>query len=140
MSVADGQLATELAAVPDGRARNLGIAVGRAAATRLLSLRAGDGSAVSGPFVPGTKPGDYQLTPPNFQAPVFTNWGGITPFVLKRGSQFRPLPPPPVTSAAYARALAVVQGLGQDTSTTRTADQTAAGLFWGAAPDGTCGT
>src|SRR5207247_5575232 len=60
--------------------------------------------------------------------------GAITPFVIKRGSQFRPAPPPAASSAAYARALAVVQSLGQDTSTTRTPGQTAAGRFWGAAP------
>jgi membrane-associated phospholipid phosphatase len=134
-SVADGQLGTELASVPDGKAKDLGIIVGHAVATRLLSLRAADGSAVPPvPFVPGTAPGDYQLTPPKFASPVFTNWGNVTPFVLPRGSQFRPVPPPPVTSAAYAKALAVVQGLGQDTSATRTTDQTAAGRFWGAAP------
>jgi membrane-associated phospholipid phosphatase len=133
--IADSQLATELAAIPDDDARHDGIAVGKNVAIRLLALRAGDGSAVSPvPFIPGTAPGDYQLTPPNFPSPVFTSWGSITPFVLQRGSQFRPVPPPAVTSAAYARALAVVQSLGQDTSTTRTADQTAAGHFWGAAP------
>jgi membrane-associated phospholipid phosphatase len=134
-SVADGQLATQLAAIPDGRARDLGITVGHAVAARLLAQRAGDGSAaIPGPFVPGSEPGDYQLTPPNFPAPAFTNWGSITPFVLQRGSQFRPGPPPPVTSAAYAQALAVTASLGQDTSTTRTASQTSIGRFWGAAP------
>jgi membrane-associated phospholipid phosphatase len=134
-SAADSELGTQLAGIPDGRAKDLGIAVGHAAASRLLALRAGDGSAESPvPFIPGTAPGDYQLTPPGFANPVFTSWGGITPFVLKRGSQFRPAPPPPVTSAAYAKALAVVQSLGQDTSTTRAAEQTAAGRFWGAAP------
>lgn len=134
-SIADGQLAAELASIPDDTARHGGIAVGHAVAMRLLTLRAGDGSAVSPvPYIPGTAPGDYQLTPPGFAAPVFTRWGAVTPFVLRRGSQFRPVPPPPVTSAAYARALAVVQSLGQDTSATRTADQTVAGRFWGAAP------
>jgi membrane-associated phospholipid phosphatase len=134
-SIADSQLATELARIPDGTAKHGGIGVGNNVAMRLLALRAGDGSGRSPvPFIPGTAPGDYQLTPPGFPSPVFTNWGSITPFVLQRGSQFRPAPPPPVASAAYARALAVVQSLGQDTSTTRTADQTAAGRFWGAAP------
>jgi membrane-associated phospholipid phosphatase len=65
---------------------------------------------------------------------VFTNWGSVTPFVLRSGQQFRPGPPPPVTSAAYAEALNEVKSLGQDSSTTRTADQTAAGKFWASAP------
>jgi len=65
---------------------------------------------------------------------VFTNWGNITPFVLASGSRFRPPAPPPVTSKAYKQALAITKSLGEDTSTTRTADQTAAGLFWSASP------
>ncbi len=65
---------------------------------------------------------------------MFTNWGSITPFVLRSGRQFRPAPPPPITSAAYARALNQVKSLGQDSSTTRTADQTTLAKFWGAAP------
>jgi membrane-associated phospholipid phosphatase len=133
--VADRQLATELAAIPDGQAKAHGIAVGHDAAAGLLLLRSGDGStSAATPFVPGTAPGDYQLTPPKFAPPVFTHWGGITPFLLKSGAEFRPTPPPPVTSAAYAASLRVVQSLGQDISTARTPDQTAAGLFWGAAP------
>ena len=82
----------------------------------------------------GAKPGDYRPTPPKFPAPVFTNWGSVTPFVLRSGRQFRPAPPPPVTSAAYAKALNEVKSLGQDVSTTRTADQTAAAKFWASAP------
>lgn len=134
-SIADAQLATELAAIPDGAAKGKGIAAGSEVAARLLALRAGDGATrTPPPFVPGTAPGDYQLTPPKFAPPVFTNWGGITPFVLRSGSQFRPDAPPPVTTTAYTRALAEVESLGQDTSTTRTAEQTAIGKFWGAGP------
>jgi hypothetical protein len=65
---------------------------------------------------------------------VFTNWGTIRPFVLERGSQFRPAAPPAVTSADYAAALNEVESLGRDSSTTRTADQTSIAKFWGAAP------
>jgi hypothetical protein len=82
------------------------------------------------PFVAGTNPGDYRSTPPNFPAPVFTTWGQVTPFVLDRGDQFRPAPPPPLTSDAYAAAINEVQSLGSATSTTRTAEQTEIGRFW----------
>jgi membrane-associated phospholipid phosphatase len=134
-STADSQLATELAAIPDGPAKDRGIDVGHAAAAELLAIRSNDGSALTPPpFVPGTAPGDYRPTPPNFTPPVFTNWGNITPFVLQAGSEFRPPSPPPVTSRRYARALSVTERLGEDTSTTRTPDQTAAAKFWGAAP------
>jgi membrane-associated phospholipid phosphatase len=50
--------------------------------------------------------------------------------VLNAGNQFRPGPPPALTSQAYANALNEVESLGQDVSTTRTADETLAAKFW----------
>ena len=109
--------------------------MGAAVARHLLRLRARDGSAVTPPpFVSGNLPGDYRPTPPDFPAPAFTGWGKVTPFVLRDGRQFRPAAPPPVTSAAYAAALNQVKSLGRDTSTTRTARETAAATFWASAP------
>src|SRR5260221_8634014 len=85
----DQQLAGELATIPDGAGKQQGIQVGQAVAARLLALRATDGSAATPPpYVPGSQPGDYQLTPPDFAAPVFTNWGNVTPFVLDNAAQF----------------------------------------------------
>jgi hypothetical protein len=52
------------------------------------------------------------------------------PFVLDNASKFRPEAPPAVTTAAYATALNEVKSLGQNTSTTRTADETVAAKFW----------
>ena len=131
----DQLLSADLASIPDGAAKQNGIEVGSAIAAHLLAARSSDGSAATpAPFVPGTQPGDYRPTPPKFPAPVFTGWGKVTPFVLERGDQFRPAPPAPITSAGYAVALNEVKSLGQDSSTTRTTDQTAAARFWGAAP------
>jgi membrane-associated phospholipid phosphatase len=50
--------------------------------------------------------------------------------VLDRGDQFRPAPPPPLTSDAYAAAINEVKSLGSAASTTRTAEQTQIGRFW----------
>lgn len=134
-AAADSQLAIELAAIPGGPAKERGIRAGQMVAAGLLAIRAADGSAATPPpFVPGTAPGDYRPTPPSFAAPVFTNWGSVRPFVLARGSQFRPAPPPPVNSEKYRKALALTESLGQDTSTTRTADQTTAGKDWSSTP------
>ena len=128
----DQLLAGELAAIPDGAGKQQGIQVGQTVAARLISMRANDGSAAtSQPFVAGNQPGNYRLTPPKFAAPVFTNWSNVTPFVLNNAAQFRPGPPPALTSQAYAQALNEVKSLGQNTSTTRTADQTVIGKFWG---------
>ncbi len=127
----DQQLAGELATIPNGAGEQQGIQVGQAVAAHLLAIRANDGSATTpAPFVPGTQPGNYLLTPPKFAAPVFTNWGNVTPFVLNNAAQFRPAPPPTLTSQAYAQALNEVESLGQKTSTTRTADQTVIAKFW----------
>lgn len=131
----DQRLAAELGAIPNGQGKRDGIKVGATVARSLVGLRAGDGSAATpAPFAAGNQPGDYRPTPPNFPAPVFTNWGSVAPFLLKSGDQFRPPAPPPVGSHAYARALNEVKSLGQDTSTFRTADQTTAAKFWGSAP------
>jgi membrane-associated phospholipid phosphatase len=127
----DQQLASELAAIPNGAGKQQGILVGQAVAARLIAIRANDGSAITPqPFVPGNQPGNYQLTPPKFAAPVFTNWGNVTPFVLNNAAQFRPGPPPALTSQAYAQAINEVKSLGQNTSTTRTPEQTVIGKFW----------
>jgi membrane-associated phospholipid phosphatase len=127
-------LHTELAKT-GGHGRHDGTEVGAAVARHLLKVRAHDGSAATPPpFVSGNLPGDYRPTPPDFPAPAFTGWGKVTPFVLRDGRQFRPAPPPRVTSAAYATALNEVKSLGRDTSRTRTADETAAASFWASAP------
>jgi hypothetical protein len=130
-SILDDDYAAELAQVPNAPAKDKGIRVGEEIAADLLAIRANDGSNVlAPPFVAGTNPGDYRPTPPNFPTPVFTTWGQVTPFVLDRGDQFRPSPPPPLTSDAYAAAINEVKSLGSATSTTRTAEQTEIGNFW----------
>jgi hypothetical protein len=127
----DADYAAELAQVADSPAKDKGVRLGEQVASELLAIRANDGSNVTPPpFIAGNAPGDYQLTPPNFAAPVFTTWGQVTPFVLDRGDQFRPAPPPPLTSEAYASAINEVKSLGSATSTTRTAEQTQIGKFW----------
>ena len=127
----DADYTAELAQVPDGPAKDKGVQLGERVAADLLKIRADDGSSVvPPPFAPGASPGDYQPTPPNFAPPAFTSWGQVTPFVLDRGDQFRPGPPPALTSDAYAAALNEVEMLGSASSTTRTAEQTQIGSFW----------
>ena len=59
--------AASLAAIPDGPATDAGIAVGEAAASAMLLLRANDGAALaqSLPYTPGTEHGDWQPAPPS---------------------------------------------------------------------------
>lgn len=129
----DAQLGADLAEVRPGHERDAGVRIGARAAALALAARAADGSAASPPaYVTTGLPGDYRPTPPGFAAPVFTHWSAVTPFVLRRADQFRPPPPPALTSTAYANAVNEVQSLGRDTSTTRTAEQTTIGQFWAA--------
>jgi hypothetical protein len=127
--------AASLAAIPNGNAKTKGIALGQAAAAAIVSQRANDGSdaTFADPNYPqGTKPGEYRFTPGTPFA-FEPEWGEVTPFVLKSASQFRPGPPPSVTSDRYTRDFREVKRLGGDDVTTpsdRTTDQTQIALFW----------
>jgi hypothetical protein len=127
----DTELQQDLAELPDGDRKADGIAVGQAVASQLLAARANDGAnATQPPYVPGTQPGDYQLTPPNFAPADFTQWPNVTPFALEQANEFRPGPPPALTSDIYTKVFNEVKDLGIIDSTTRTADQTQIGQFW----------
>ena len=130
-STLDSQLQQDLASLPYGQDKSNGIEVGQAVAAAVLALRSNDGSAATPPtFVPKTQPGEYQLTPPNFAPADFTQWPKVTPFALARANEFRPDPPPQLTSNTYTQSFDEVQSLGLINSTTRTADQTQIGQFW----------
>jgi PAP2 superfamily len=129
----DADLTRSLSQVPEGKAKDQGIKVGEEAAAAILTARADDGSAATPiTFAPGSNPGDYQLTPPGFLQPVFTHWPFVEPFGLRSANQFRPPPPPALTSPSYTDSFDEVKSLGAVGSTTRTDDQTQIARFWGA--------
>jgi hypothetical protein len=131
----DAQLQQLLAQIPDGAGKAEGIRIGQTVADRILALRSNDGSANTPiPFIFGTAPGDYQSTPPNFpKQPQFTNWSHVTPFALERANQFRPGPPPALTSDTYSDVFNEVKSLGIAGSTAATPDQALTGRFWNGA-------
>ncbi len=131
----DPQLQQSLAQIPDGADKAEGISIGQAVANRILALRSNDGSASAPiPFIFGTAPGDYQSTPPNFPPqPQFTNWSHVTPFALERANQFRPGPPPALTSDTYSDVFNELQSLGITESAAATPDQALTGRFWNGA-------
>src|SRR6201981_34858 len=95
----DTELEQDLAPLPDNERKAQGIVVGLAVASQLLAARSADGANVTPPpYVPATQPGDYQLTPPNFAPADFTQWPQVTPFALHQPDEFRPGPPPALTS------------------------------------------
>jgi hypothetical protein len=58
------------------------------------------------------------------------HWGKRKPWLLTRGDQFRPGPPPALTVDTWKRDLAEIKALGGKTSTQRTPEQTAIAQFW----------
>jgi hypothetical protein len=126
----DAQLASSLAAIPDGRERDNGIAAGEAEARRVLGERAGDGldtATVDRAWsVPVAAPGVQLTGGPAVRAGL----SDATPFLLGSKDQFDPGPPPSLTSSRYLDALAEVHALGSATSSARTAAQTDTARFW----------
>jgi PAP2 superfamily len=126
----DAALAQDLAQVPAGASKIVGVALGRAIADQILRIRSRDGSATPVTYTPSTDPGHWQPTAPNFAPALGANWSNVQPFVLQSASQLRPPPPPALTSAAYTAAFNQVKELGAANSASRTADQTQIADFW----------
>ena len=131
----DTQLQQSLAQIPDGKDKAQGVLIGQQVADRLLALRSNDGSnAPPIPYVFGKAPGDYQSTPPNFPPqPQFTHWSRVTPFALPHANQFRPGPPPALTSDTYSDDFNEIKSAGIANSTTATPDEALTGKFWNGA-------
>ena len=123
-------LAESLADIPDGAAKTAGLAVGDTVAAGILAWRANDGSNVQVPYVPGTAPGQWRPTPPDYSVAWGPEWGQVTPFAIPSAKQFLPPPPPALNSPAYAAALNLTESLGAKNSTTRTPRETQIADFW----------
>jgi hypothetical protein len=99
----------------------MGLALGSEVAAEVVRLRANDGRSVAlPPYVSGTTPGKFRSANPN---PVFRHFPSIKPFALTSVDQFRPAPPPALTSAAYAAAFNETRSLGGTVSAARTPEQ-----------------
>jgi hypothetical protein len=123
----DAALAASLAKVADGQAKAAGVALGAEIGERMVSLRSNDGSNAIVQFTPKPGPGLYQLT----SGPAaLAQWGSVKPFVLRGLEALTFKGPPAYTSAEFARDFDEVKSLGARVSTLRTADQTAAAIFW----------
>jgi hypothetical protein len=120
-----------LATIVAGDARTHGITIGERAAADVLAKHSDDIGNVE-PYRPLTSPGVYVPTT------VPTGWsvGQQRPWFMKSAAQFRPGPPPALTSTLWTRDYNEVKTLGSATSTVRTAEQTEIAKFWATAlPD-----
>jgi hypothetical protein len=130
-STLDTLYATSLATVPEGRARDGGIAVGEAAAATMLKARENDGRFGTFRFPVGTAPGQWRPTPPAFANDPNAWVGKVTPFLIRSADQFNSRGPNALTSQKYAKEFNEVKSIGSLESSVRTADQTDAARFWG---------
>jgi hypothetical protein len=125
----DAALAGWLATVPNGNGKNRGIALGKATANAIITLRANDGIAIWGEYTPGTGPGRYQFVPP-FDFVLQPALATFPPFGVESPDQFRVGPPPSLNSSKYTTGFNEVKSVGSLNSTTRTQDQTEFAAFW----------
>ena len=119
--------AASLKAIPDGPAKAEGIKLGAEVAAAVQADRATDGTDAPDTYRPHAAPGVYVPT----TTPVWDQWARAKPWVFKSADQFRPGPPPALTSAEWARDYNEVKTLGGTKSTARTAEQSEAVKFWG---------
>ena len=118
--------AASLKTIPDGPAKTQGVALGERAASAMVADRANDGATVPDTYRPLTSPGVWVPTTP----PLTEQFARARPWVLKSANQFRPGPPPQLTSTVYARDYNETKNLGGTRSEARTAEQTEAVRFW----------
>ena len=122
----DAAYQAALAQVADGPAKTAGIAVGEQAAAAVLARRADDGALPAESHRPHTTAGTYVPT----ATPAVTQWSQRKPWLMASAAQFRPGPPPALTSDAWARDYNEVKSFGAKNSTRRSAEQTEIARFW----------
>jgi hypothetical protein len=112
--------------IAGGPAKTAGIAVGEQAAAAIVAWRLDDGAATGETYRPHTTAGVYVPT----VIPVVSQWPQRKPWLMTSPAQFRPGPPPPLTSEVWARDYNEIKALANKSSTRRTAEQTAIARFW----------
>jgi PAP2 superfamily len=120
----DSAYQAKLSVIPDGPAKTAGITVGEQAAAAILALRAEDSAAAPESYRPHTTPGAYVPTVIPFQ------WPQRKPWIMTSADQFRPAPPPSLTSKRWARDYNEIKALGAKNSTSRSPEQTDIARFW----------
>jgi hypothetical protein len=110
--------------------RDAGVAIGETTARAMLIDRQNDGRFGPSPTPYPVGPGIWRPTPPNFALDPGSWLGNVLPFLVPSAEMLRTDGPNALTSAAYVEDFNEVNELGSLTSTTRTADETDAAIFW----------
>jgi hypothetical protein len=129
----DGQHASYMAGIPDGQAKDDGVAVGEAAAMAMLALRASDGfnnavvyqcSAVPPPFA------EFEPNAGCGTQPVDAKVAQITPFTFDDPGRYRLRGPDRFRSRNWVDDFDETKDYGRSNSAVRTAEQTDIVYFW----------
>jgi hypothetical protein len=115
-----------IAAIPEGDARQAGIAVGERAAADVMARKQGDGFDAQESYRPVTEAGAYVPT----AIPAAPQWPQRKTWFLDSPSQLRPGPPPALDSALWARDYNEVKALGARNGSRRSAEHTRIAKFW----------
>jgi hypothetical protein len=121
-----------IARLPDDPpgSRAAGVTIGETTARAMLIDRQNDGRFGPSPTPYPVAPGVWRPTPPFFANDPAPWVGNVRPFIVPSAEMLRTDGPNILTSADYVEDFNEVKELGSLTSTTRTADETDAAIFW----------
>jgi hypothetical protein len=111
-AVATVQSTLDTAFAPYLAGNDPGLVVGYAAADTLLGQHRGTTTTIPLPFNGGTGAGEWRPTPPGNASMSLVYLATTTPFTMTSPSQFRPRPPPALTSEKYLREYNEVKEVG----------------------------
>ncbi len=145
LAAVDESYRASLSAIPDGPAKQAGVAIGEAAGTAVVQLRRDDGATKPAPYTPASGPGRWRPTPnpdpsnplikdpkaaPGSAPSTSPNWGNLPTFTRLTVTTDMLSGPPALTSAQYTRDFNEVKTLGGQVSPARTAEQAELARFW----------
>ena len=112
----DAALTTSLANIPDGPAKDTGVALGAAVGQEAFDARVNDGFSAVDPFQPPLGPGFWKPTPPTFAPMVEPQFQNVRTFGINSNDQFTVEPKEfmILTSENYAQEFNEVKEVGQD--------------------------
>jgi len=122
----DEAFAATMDAVSDNPARAAGITLGEKVAATVFADRQNDATNVPDTYRPMTQPGVWVPT----TSPLFPQYATAKPWGMQSANQFRPGPPPELSSALYARDYNETKEFGGVKSAKRTDAQADAVRFW----------
>src|SRR5438034_1482829 len=121
-----------IAGLPDNPpgSKAAGITIGETTGRAMLVARMNDGRFGPPPTLYPPAPGIWRPTPPNYASDPAPWVGNVLTFIVPSAEMLRTDGPNALTSADYAEDFNEVKEVGSLTSTTRTADETDAAIFW----------